>query len=312
MRSRPELAPAEGAIIHPGFELEPIIVPIEHIAPTKITGPKTLKSHKYRQIVASIRAVGVIEPIAVSRTPESNDRFFLHDGHLRLIALKELGALDVLCLVSLEDEGFTYNKHLSRLSPIQEIKMIQRAVERGVSEEKLAVALSVNVREIVLRKNSLEGICPEAIELLKDKMIAPKVFPVLRQMKPVRQVEVAMLMNDAGVYTKPYIMALLAATPKAQLAHPERPKKIRGLDDTQMARMENEMDSLEREYRLIEDNYGTDVLNLTLAKGYLSSLLSNARIVRHLSQTHPEILNEFYQIADINSVTDAQHLRSYQ
>ena len=34
-------------------------------------------------------------------------------------------------------------------------------------------------------------------------------------------------------------------------------------DDEQMARMESEMESLQREYRLIEENYGRDVLNLT-------------------------------------------------
>jgi ParB-like chromosome segregation protein Spo0J len=289
--------------ISASFELETIVVPLEKIIPTKVTSSKVLKSHKYQQIVASIRAVGVIEPPAVSRNPQNDGTYFLQDGHLRLTALKEIGAREVACLISLDDEGFTYNKHFNRLSPVQENKMIQRAVERGVSEEVLAAALATNVKQIIERKNMLAGICAEAIDLLKDKMVAPKAFPVLRRMKPLRQVEAAILMNDAGVYTKTYATALLAATPKAQLEHPERPRKIKGLDDHQMARMEAEMESLERQYRLIEDNYGTDVLNLTLAKGYLGSLLGNAMVVRYLSQSHPEILSEFHQIADMSSLS---------
>lgn len=69
-----------------------------------------------------------------------------------------------------------------------------------------------------------------------------------------------------------------------------------------MGRMETEMDSLQREYRLIEDSYGKDVLHLTLAKGYLGTLLNNARIVRYLSQHQPEILRQFQQVADMTSL----------
>ena len=90
--------------------------------------------------------------------------------------------------------------------------------------------------------------------------------------------------------------------PKDQLAQPERPKNIRGLTEEQMARMENEMANLQREYRLIEENYGTDHLNLTLTKAYLGTLLGNARVVRYLAQHHSEILREFQKITEITSL----------
>ncbi len=69
-----------------------------------------------------------------------------------------------------------------------------------------------------------------------------------------------------------------------------------------MARMESEMESLQREYRLIEENYGKDVLNLTLTKGYLGSLLGNVKVVRYLAQNHRDILNQFQKIADMTSL----------
>jgi hypothetical protein len=134
-------------------------------------------------------------------------------------------------------------------------------------------------------------------------MVAIAAFPFLKRMKPMRQIEVATLMNDAGVYSKVYAEALYAATPRDMLVDPSSPKKVKGLDLDQMARMESEMESLQREYRLIEENYGKDVLNLTLAKGYLGSLLSNGKIVRYLSQNHVEILNQFQKIADIASLS---------
>jgi hypothetical protein len=44
--------------------------------------------------------------------------------------------------------------------------MIRRAIDRGVSKERLAQAFNVNLRSNNLRINLLEGICPEAITLL--------------------------------------------------------------------------------------------------------------------------------------------------
>lgn len=222
---------------------------------------------------------------------------------MRIEALKEIGERVVTCLISKDDEAFTYNKHINRLSTVQEHKMIVRAVERGVPEEKIAQALSVDVASIIRKRTLLEGICPEATDLLKDKMVAIGVFNILRKMKPMRQMQVATLMNDANAYSLSYARALLASTPKEELVNPEKPKKVRGLTEEQMTRMENEMVNLEREYRLVEEGYNTDVLNLTLAKGYLTKLLGNARVVRYLAQNHAEILSQFQKIADIKSVS---------
>lgn len=289
--------------INAGFDKETVDLKIDQIIAIKIVTPVAKKSQKYRQIVASIREVGIIEPPVVNRDSRSGNRYILLDGHMRIEALKELGETEVTCLISTDDEAFTYNKHVNRLSTVQEHRMILRAIERGVPEEKIAAALNIDTRSIIAKRDLLKGICAEAAELLKDKMVPIATFPILKRMKSFRQIEAATLMNDAGVYSKSYADALFAATPKDQLANPEKPKKVKGLDEEQMARMESEMESLQREYRLIEENYGKDVLNLTLAKGYLGSLLGNAKVVRYLAQHNPDILSQFQKIADITSLS---------
>ncbi len=289
--------------INAGFDKETVDLKIDQIIAIKIVTPVAKKSQKYRQIVASIREVGIIEPPVVNRDSRSGNRYILLDGHMRIEALKELGETDVTCLISTDDEAFTYNKHVNRLSTVQEHRMLLRAIERGVPEEKIAAALNIDTRSIIAKRDLLKGICAEAAELLKDKMVPIATFPILKRMKSFRQIEAATLMNDAGVYSKSYADALFAATPKDQLANPEKPKKVKGLDEEQMARMESEMESLQREYRLIEENYGKDVLNLTLAKGYLGSLLGNAKVVRYLAQHNPDILSQFQKIADITSLS---------
>jgi hypothetical protein len=72
--------------------------------------------------------------------------------------------------------------------------------------------------------------------------------------------------------------------------------KIRGLTAEQMARMEREMDGLQREFKAVSASYGDIVLNLVVASGYLSSLIGNPRVSGYLERYHPEILTEFRAI----------------
>jgi hypothetical protein len=96
----------------------------------------------------------------------------------------------------------------------------------------------------------------------------------------------------------------LAATRQEDLAQPERPKKIRGLTSEQMARMEREMEGLQREFKAVEASYGDSVLNLVVASGYLAQLIGNPRISRYLERHHPEILAEFKAIVAASSLDE--------
>lgn len=301
MGRRRKQRPVEGQISI-GFDTQTVDLRLDQIIPLKVVTDTIRKGVKFQQIAASIREVGIIEPPVVSADSDAKGRYMLLDGHIRLEILKDIGETEVTCLVSTDDESFTYNKHISRLSTIMEHKMIAKTVARGISEEKIAKALNVDVGNIIRKKNLLNGICSEAVDVLKDKTVPAEVFVILRRMKPFRQIEAAGLMNAAGTYSTSYARALLAATPSNHLVNPDKPKKIKGLDEEQMARMENEMANLQRDFQLIEENYGADVLNLTLAKGYLTALLGNAKVVRYLAQNHSEILSQFQKISEMTSL----------
>ena len=53
--------------------------------------------------------------------------------------------------------------------------------------------------------------------MLKDKMVAIGVFPILRRMIPYRQIEAVTLMNDTQSYTTSYARMLLVATRMSQV-----------------------------------------------------------------------------------------------
>lgn len=244
----------------------------------------------------------MVEPLAVVPDKSEPEQYMLLDGHVRLAILIDLGKADAPCQISTDDEAFTYNKRISRLATIQEHKMILRALERGVPEERLARALNVNVKSLLEKKRLLDGICPEAAELLKDKQIALTGFQILKRMTPMRQIEAAELMVAMNKYTVNYARSLLAATPEDQLKNPEKPKAVKGISRQQLELMERESANLERELRLVEDTYGTDHLDLVLARGHVSKLITNARITRYLEMYHPEFLPEFEKITETEAL----------
>src|SRR3546814_11234388 len=82
-----------------------------------------------------------------------------------------------------DDEAFTYNKRVNRLAIIQAHRMILKALERGASEERIARALNVDVGSIKRKRRLLDGICPEAADLLKDQHIALNAFWELKKMR---------------------------------------------------------------------------------------------------------------------------------
>ena len=145
--------------------------------------------------------------------------------------------------------------------------MIMEAIRQGLSEERIAKALSLDIASIRRKRDLLEGICPEAVQLLKEKRASTGAFREMRKVKPMRQIEMAELMVAANTFSAGYAQCLLAATPQEQLLEPDKPKEVRGLSLEDMSRMEREMENLGQDLRSVENSHGRNVLNLVLVDG---------------------------------------------
>lgn len=290
--------------VHLGFERDIVVLKLGQIVALKSLRPGAKESKKYTQILSSVRAIGLVEPPVVTPDPKKQGMYFLLDGLLRIEALKDIGNDKVECLVSTDDEAYTYNKRINRLSAVQEHRMIVRAMDRSVPAEKIAEALELDVGTIRRRFRMLDGICAEAIEMLKETNCPMKSFDILRQMAPIRQVEAADLMIGQNNFSTMFARALLAATPENQLIDPRKKKPTRGnpVTSEQIARMERELATLQSQVKSVEESFGIDNLHLTVAKGYVTKILSNTRVTRWLEQNRQEYLGEFRSIAEIDSI----------
>lgn len=274
------------------FNQQVVILPIETIIPQKELSPEFRKSTAYKRISSSLQHVGMIEPLVVY--PRGPRDYLLLDGHARLDILKQNGATEVRTIFAMDDEAYTYNKKVNHAPPVAEYFMMQKALSHGVSEERLAQVLNVSVSAIRQRRNMLDGICREAIEVLRNNDVSPVVFAALKKMKPIRQIEAAEHMHATGTYTIRFAKALLEVTrPEFLVDVPSKKKTtIEATSRAAQAMLEQETDLLIRELKAVEESYGTDMLTLSIACGYVERLIANPRVEKHLDKHHPEILGE--------------------
>jgi len=285
-----------------GFEMRKIRLALENISPLRQIKDLDKGIMRYKKILASIKEVGLVEPLVVYPQKDAPGKYLLKNGHLRYVALKELGEKSADCIIATDDECYTYNERVSRLPPIQEHRMIVKAVNDGVSPERLAAALNMPLHVVKASMNLLNGIHEQAADLLKDKNISPRAIQLLKRVNGMRQIEIADLMVKHNNFFTGYAEALVLGTVKDQMVKPDEPKKKKGMSAEDIARMESEMESLERDLKAVTDNYMENMFTLQTAQTYIKNLLKNAKIVRYLNANHAEIYSEFETIAAAETV----------
>ena len=288
--------------VRAAFELDGVTLPLSAIHPIRQVKPLDHAWGKYRAVLSSLKEVGLIEPLIVFPQRGASGAYLLLDGHMRLKALHELGHTEAFCLVASDDDAFTYNDKVNRISLIQEHAMILRAVDSGVKPEQIAKALDLDVSKIRASLNLLDGIHADAVDLLKEKPITAGALRLFRKANPVRQIDMAQLMVSGNNYTRAYAEALIVGTPSDQLVNGSKPKSAHGISEEEIARMEKEMEVLERDYRLHQDHFGENSLHLNSAQRYIKRLLENAKVKRFLGNRYPEILEEFQELAAIEAL----------
>ncbi|MGF6527996.1 plasmid partitioning protein RepB C-terminal domain-containing protein [Variovorax sp. PvP013] len=284
------------------FLMKPLSIAIDSILPSRLWRDNVIETKKVQKIRASIEEIDIIEPLSVCAVDRRTGRHLLLDGHLRLLVLRQLGRREAPCIIATDNESYTYNNRVNRMSTIQEHFMILRAIERGVSKERLARALCMDPSMLGKKVRLLDGLCEEATMLLKQHEFSPEVCSTLRKMKPARQVECAELMLAASMLTVTYAKALLVATPVEFLVSGKKPTPSRHVTHEQICRMEREMSNLQDQYRSAERSFGEDTLNLVLAQGYLRKLVENEPVRKYLDTHYTEVLKEFESIVATSSM----------
>ncbi|CAG9205163.1 RepB plasmid partition [Paraburkholderia caribensis] len=288
-----------GNLVKRGFDIDPVTLGLDRLHSPRPLPDNAVTSRKFLQILASIATVGLVEPIIVTPDTGRNDSYRILDGRLRVEALRRLSITEVTCLIAQDDEAYTYNKFINRLTPAQDARMIAKAIARGVPKDRIATALGVDVNTVRRRATMLDGVCPEAASLIADRSCPARTYETLRLMRPLRQIEAAELMCGQNNFSSTFAKAILAATPETQLVPHNRARDSRQSEAAaQLARLERELATLQTSIAQTDEQCGIDHLHLTVSAAYIARLMHNPSVVAWIEAHHPEFASELKAISD--------------
>lgn len=281
------------------------LYPIDILSPSRSIPVNIRSSNKYKQILTSIAGIGLIEPIMIFIAENGEHKIL--DGHLRIEALKDLEVTHAHCLISPVEDTYSYNKRVNHLTILQEQRMLQKAVESGVSVEKLCAVLGLSQGIINTRLRISEGISKEALALLADKNVSQNVFDVLRKIKLHKQMDFVSTMVTLNNFTKKFALSMLHALPAEYLVR----KPDNAPDDKDMiktlARLEKEMAALQVETQDIENEFAENNLNLMVVRSYIAKLLSKNEIIHWLYDNKSEYLDVLKKVLGVKHLNEVQH-----
>ena len=248
----------------------------------------------YRKIVASIKAIGLIEPLCVFA---DKDGFAILDGFLRFKACGQIGMKTVPCIIYKDKQAYTYNRNVNRLSAYQEIRMLRKSLQT-LDEPTIAETFGLKSLRSRLVPNLIRQLDVSVVEAFKADKISKNVALELARVVNERQVEILKEMKKVGDYSASFCRTLIIQSTQEQRKKSAHQRKAWAEDDdrkrdlvARLARAEKQHDFYSQLYR----QYSGDLLKTTF---YVRKMLSVSQVEAFLVANHPEILARFRSVVE--------------
>ena len=265
-------------------------VPIDNLVPLQ---KRKAKNQGYRKILASIKAIGLIEPLCVF---EENGRFVILDGYLRYRACRELGVATVPCLILPTKEAYTPNRMVNHLSAKQEKRMLKQSLET-IDEKTLSKALGLaSIKQRLKRNRQLH---PEVVAALDQECIPPGLGTCareLRYVKPEYQPVILKEMEKTGDFSPAYARTLILRAPDSMKNPKGTSKAPWNRRAEQKKELASKLEEAGRRYDFYADLYRQYVADLLKLCMYVRKLITNPPIASYMRSHHPELFGRFQEI----------------
>ena len=250
---------------------------------------------KYRQrIEASLRAVGLIEPLIVYPL---KDGYEILDGALRYRILLDLGVETVPCLIHPDRDGFTGNRMVNQLSSSQEMRMLRKSLEE-LDEKTIANALGMQGIGHRLNKGLLASLHPDVEKAFNASKINLQTAKELSHVRQDRQQEILKLMESCNDYSIVFARGLILKTPPAKRAKTTGKRTPWAQAEDKKSNLLKKLQEAEQQqdfYTGLYRQYTTNLLKLVI---YVRSLLNNSEVKQYLQEHHPDQVTLFEKILE--------------
>jgi ParB family transcriptional regulator, chromosome partitioning protein len=261
-------------------------VPIASLRPLR---ERRISRREYGRILASIKAIGLIEPLIVFA---EEDGYVILDGVQRYKALIELGAKIAPCIVGSQREAFTGNRMVNRVSPLQEHRMIEKSLEE-LDEKTIASALGIQGIAYRLKTTLLKNLHPDVALAFDQGKLTRTCAREFLHVTPARQREILTAMEGYKDYGVAFVRTQILKTPTEMRVGRTRKNspwnkggRRKGELLKKLADAEQKHDFYSRLYK----QYTIDLLRLAI---FVRSMLTNRRIRAYLDLHHSKLVSQF-------------------
>ncbi len=278
-------------MIASGKPVRGIDVPIVKLIPRR---ERKIGKKFYQRIEASLRAVGLIDPLIVF---PQGDGYEILDGCLRFRILLEMGVETVPCLIANEREGFTGNRMVNQLSASQEMRMLRKSLEE-LDEKTIADALGMQGIKHRLNLGLLKKLHERVVKAFETSKLNLQAAKELSHVKPERQAEILKLMESCNDYSVTFAKGLVLKTPLAKRSKANGAKTPWTQADEKKSNLLKRLKEAEQQqdfYSGLYRQYTTNLLKLVI---YVRSLLANPQVRAYLEPNHGELLGMFQEVLD--------------
>lgn len=282
------------------FDLSPLKVQLDKLEETSPKkGYRDLTS--YQTIFASVKEIGILQPIVVCPSGKVGTYKIL-DGHLRYYALRELEISEADCIVSLDDERYTFDVQINYLNAIQRSKMISKAVKNGLSPDRIAKTLNIDVKKILNDMNATEGIDDKAKDILKTSPVSNGVLNALKKVKSIRQIQIAEAMVNNHNFGIDYVKGLVLST-QASLRIDENKPTVRRYHLSEIIEnMGFERSNVQERVKEVMPKYNQDIYELTTIISFLRKVLDNPILSGYMAKHFSDKFELLKKIAESNKL----------
>ena len=274
-----------------GKPVRGIDVPIVKLIPRR---ERKVGKKYYQRIEASLRAVGMIDPLIVY---PQGDSYEILDGCLRYRILLEMGVETVPCLIANEREGFTGNRMVNQLSASQEMRMLRKSLEE-LDEKTIADALGMQGIKHRLNLGLLKKLHERVAKAFEASKLNLQAAKELSHVKPERQAEILKLMESCNDYSVTFAKGLVLKTPLAKRSKANGAKTPWTQADEKKSNLLKRLKEAEQQqdfYSGLYRQYTTNLLKLVI---YGRSLLANPQVRAYLEANHGELVAMFQEVLD--------------
>lgn len=265
-------------------------VPLAKLVPLRT---RSANRRAYGRILASIKAVGLVEPLCVF---QEADEYIILDGYLRYRACRELEIETVPCLILSIKEAYTYNRMVSHLSAVQENRMLHQSLST-LKEDTIAKTFGLASIKHRLKDSLLAKLHKDVIAAFDNKSIPLRMSAEeLTYVKPEYQAVILKEMEKAGDYSAAFVRTLILRAPEEMKTDPGRRKSPWRRHPAQRKALATKLEEVEKQFDFCTGLYRQYVADLVKLCIYARRLVTNRRVAAHLKVHHAAILRQFEEI----------------